>query len=273
MIRERAFAKVKLVLQVGHPRADGMHPICSLFASIDLADDVEVEPAGRDEVACPGVAGANLCQEALEAFRRAAELPPVRVGVEKRIPVAAGLGGGSADAAAVLRAANELAGRPLTADDLRGVAAGLGSDVPSQVEPRHALVGGYGEIVEPIDLPPAAMVLVPAAEGLLTGDVYVELDRIGGTRDSLDPGRLRALAAAPLGELAAGLQNDLQPAALSLRPELDGALATLRERGALAAALSGSGPTALGLFADAEAAERAAAGIPGALVARTRDGA
>jgi 4-diphosphocytidyl-2-C-methyl-D-erythritol kinase len=271
MIRERAFAKVNLVLHVGPPRDDGMHPVCSLFASIDLADEVEVEPAHRDEVACPGVAGANLCQEALDAFRRAADLPPVRVAIEKRIPVAAGLGGGSADAAAVLRAANELAGRPLARDDLREVAAGLGSDVPSQVEPRHALVAGYGERVEAIDLPPLSLVLVPAAAGLLTADVYAELDRLAGTRDSLDPDRLRRLAGSPLDQLAAGVENDLQPAALALRPELDGTLAALRDRGALAVALSGSGPTAFGLFPDAAAAELAATGVPGALVARARD--
>jgi 4-diphosphocytidyl-2-C-methyl-D-erythritol kinase len=271
MIRERAFAKVNLVLHVGPPRGDGMHPVCSLFASIDLADDVVVEPAVRDEVACPGVVGANLCQEALDGFRRAVELPPVRVTIEKRIPIAAGLGGGSADAGAVLRAANELAGRPLDADGLRELAAGLGSDVPSQVEPQHTLVGGYGERVEPIDLPPLSLVLVPAAEGVLTREVYAELDRLGGTRDSLDPARLRGLAASPLQELAAGVENDLQPAAVSLRPELDGTLSALRERGARAAAVGGSGPTAFGLFGDAGAAERAAGEIPRALVARGRN--
>src|SRR4051812_38957676 len=111
MIRETAPAKVNLVLHVGPRRGDGLHELASLFASLDLADDVTVEPAGQDEVLCAGVEGPNLAQAALEAFRAASgELPPLRVVIEKRIPVAAGLGGGSADAAAVLRAANTIAG-------------------------------------------------------------------------------------------------------------------------------------------------------------------
>src|SRR5213078_1145567 len=105
-------------------------------------------------------------------------VPPLRVTIEKRIPVAAGLGGGSADAAAVLRAANELGGRPLGYDRLREIAAGLGSDVPSQVEPGPAIVTGVGEEVEPVALPDAALVLVPAADGLAAAQVYAELDRL-----------------------------------------------------------------------------------------------
>src|SRR3954469_14023977 len=104
MIRESAPAKVNLILHVGRRRADGLHDICSLFASLDLADHVTVEPAGADEVICAGVGGPNLAQAAVEALRAdaARELPPLRVTIDKRIPVAAGLGGGSADAAAVL---------------------------------------------------------------------------------------------------------------------------------------------------------------------------
>src|SRR5262245_6026576 len=115
LIQERARAKLNLVLHVGHPRADGLHPLCSLFASIDLADDVVVAPTGlgADSVECPGVEGPNLAMAALSAFRNSAgaALPPLAVRISKRIPVAAGLGGGSADAAAVLRAANALAGQ------------------------------------------------------------------------------------------------------------------------------------------------------------------
>jgi 4-diphosphocytidyl-2-C-methyl-D-erythritol kinase len=275
MIRERAPAKVNLVLHVGTPRQDGMHPLCSLFARVDLADEVAVEPAGSDVVSCPGVRGSNLAERALAAFREVAPdgAPPLAVRIEKRVPVAAGLGGGSGDAAAVLRAANEVAGRPLAASALRALAARLGADVPSQIDPRHALVTGVGDEVEPVSLPPMALVLVPSRRGLRTADVYAELDRRGGGRERLEPDRLRALASSPLLELAGAVENDLQPAALALRPELDGPLAALRDRGALAAAISGSGPTAFGLFEGLGQARAAAEAIENALAVAMEAGA
>jgi 4-diphosphocytidyl-2-C-methyl-D-erythritol kinase len=262
MITEVAPAKVNLVLHVGPRRDDGLHDLCSLFASLELADDVKVEPSERDEVVCPGVSGPNLAAAAITAFRAAApeaELPPLRVTIEKRIPVAAGLGGGSADAAAVLRAANALAGRPLDPPALRRVGLGLGADVPSQVEPRHALVTGAGEGVEPVGLPEMALLLVPAGEGLSTGAVYAEADRLPSTRAHLDPAALRQLARAPLATLAHAMENDLEAAALSLRPELARTLSKLDEAGALAARISGSGPTAFGVFASSAEADFAAA--------------
>jgi 4-diphosphocytidyl-2-C-methyl-D-erythritol kinase len=275
VIRGTAPAKVNLVLHVGPRRSDGLHELCSLFASLELADEVEVERAGggaRDEVICPGVAGPNLAQAALDAFRaRVPELPPLRVSIAKRIPVAAGLGGGSADAAVVLRAANAVAGAPLTPDELRAVGARVGADVPSQIEPRHALVSGAGERVEPIDLPEMALVLVPAEEGLSTAEVYAEADRIPSTRARLDAGALRTAAAAPLAALARAMDNDLEAAALNLRPELTRTLAALQEAGALNALISGSGPTAFGVFATAAEAEAAAEQIDGAVMTRLRD--
>lgn len=265
-------AKVNLLLHVGPPRADGLHPLCSLFASIDLADEVHVGPAEADEVRCPGVEGPNLAVRALAAYREAAKhpVPPRRVTIEKRIPVAAGLGGGSADAAAVLRALDQDAERPLGSDALRALGARLGADVPSQVEPRHALVTGAGERVEPIGLPAMALVLVPQSEGLSTAAVYAEADRIGSTRPRLDRDAVRALADAPLPEFARALENDLQAAALSLRPELERPLAQLRSAGALAALVTGSGPTTFGVFADADAAAQAATEVPGALLSTLR---
>jgi 4-diphosphocytidyl-2-C-methyl-D-erythritol kinase len=251
-----------------------MHPICSLMASIDLVDELTATPrdSGSDTVICPDVPGHNLAARALADFRSRAggQLPPLEVTIDKRIPVAAGLGGGSADAAAALRLANELAGGALSAQELLRLAADLGSDVPSQLDPRHALVQGVGEQVEPVDLPALTAVLVPDPEGLSTANVYAELDRIGGAREQLDPEPLRSLAAADPAKLAAGLSNDLQPAALSLRPGLAKALERLRSEGALGAAVSGSGPTCFGLFDDAAAAESAAASIQGALVSRLR---
>jgi 4-diphosphocytidyl-2-C-methyl-D-erythritol kinase len=257
VIRERAPAKVNLLLHVGPRRADGLHELCSLFASIDLADEVTVEPAEGDEVVCAGVERPNLALAAVERFRAEAApaLPPMRVTIAKRIPVAAGLGGGSADAAAVLRAANRLAGEPLDADGLRAIGARIGADVPSQVEPRHALVTGAGEVVEPVELPAMALLLVPDEQGLSTADVYARADELGATRGQLDPDRVRALAGGPLDELAAALENDLEVASVSLRPELTARMDGLRQTGALAARVTGSGPTVFGVFGPGEEPE------------------
>jgi 4-diphosphocytidyl-2-C-methyl-D-erythritol kinase len=260
-ITEDAPAKVNLVLQVGPAREDGRHEVCSLFASLELHDVVTVEPGNDvDEVVCRGVEGRNLAAAALEAFRAGAapDLPPLRVEIQKRIPVAAGLGGGSADAAAALRAANALAGRPLDDEALRAIAAPLGSDVPSQVRPAHALVTGGGERVEPVALPPMWIVLVPSKHGLSTAEVYDEADRIDAPRPRVDPDSLRELAGQPVETIAAALDNDLQPATLALRPELAATIDAVRAAGALGALVAGSGPTVYGVFAARDDAERAA---------------
>jgi len=274
MIRERAPAKVNLVLQVGPRRADGLHEICSLFASLELADDLQLSASetGNDLVICEGVHGNNLVETALRLFRDQVDpgLPPLQVEIEKRIPVAGGMGGGSADAAAALRAANELAGRPLDLVELRDLASGIGADVPSQVEPAHALVTGAGEVVEPLALPPMALVLLPSRRGLRTADVYAEADRLPSTRGHLEPDQLRNLAGGSVEQLAAALENDLQPAALSLRPNLQQGIDSLLEAGALGAGLSGSGPTLFGVFASHGQAERAAAAMDGAIATRLR---
>jgi 4-diphosphocytidyl-2-C-methyl-D-erythritol kinase len=270
-VAEAAYAKLNLILHVGRRRVDGLHPLGSIFASIDLCDELRVEPAESDRVDCPGIDGPNLAAAALTAYRRRVpELPPLRVEIDKRIPVAAGLGGGSADAAAVLRAANRIAGDPLDLTALRELGAELGSDVPSQVDPRHALVSGTGEAVEPIDLPAFGVVLMPQRDGLSTAAVYAEFDRIGGGRRELDLDALRGLAREMC--LLPVLANDLQPAALALRPELAHVLASLRSAGALGALVSGSGPTCFALFEDRAAAETVAAKIEGAVVAGLRSG-
>jgi len=272
-VDERAFAKLNLILHVGRPRADGLHPLCSIFASIDLYDEISVEPVevGGDRVECAGLDAPNIADAALAAFRRRVpDLPSLQVRIEKRIPVAAGLGGGSADAAAVLRAANRLAGDPLDGAALRELGAELGSDVPSQVDPRHALVSGVGEIVDPLELPAFGVVLVPQDTGLSTAAVYAEFDRLGGGRRELHLDALRSLSREMA--LLPVLGNDLQPAALALRPELAAVLASLRAAGALGALVSGSGPTCFALFEDRTAAAEAAAKIEGAAVAALRSG-
>jgi 4-diphosphocytidyl-2-C-methyl-D-erythritol kinase len=264
VVRELAPAKINLVLRIGPVAPNGLHEVCSLFASLELADVVEVRSSDRDEVICAGVDGANLAAAAIEAFRREqAALPPLHVEIQKRIPVAAGLAGGSADAAAVLRAANEIAGRPFDAERLRAIAAPLGSDVPSQVAPAHAIVSGTGERVERVELPTMAVVLVPSLHGLSTTDVFREAERLGTPRSELACEELRGIPDRDPWGIAAHLENDLELAAVSLRPELQ---ITLDEVGGLGSLVSGSGPTVFGLFASREGAEEAASRIPGALV-------
>jgi 4-diphosphocytidyl-2-C-methyl-D-erythritol kinase len=269
VVEERAFAKLNLILHIGRPRVDGLHPLGSVFASIELHDEVRVEEAEVDAVDCAGIDGPNLATAAVAAYRRRVpDLPPLRVRIDKRIPVAAGLGGGSADAAAVLRAANRIAGNPLDVAALRDLGADLGSDVPSQIDPRHALVSGVGEAVEPVGLPEFGALLVPQNPGLSTADVYAEFDRIGGGRREVDLAALRSLTREMA--LLPVLGNDLQPAALALRPELTPVLGSLRGAGALGALVSGSGPTCFGLFEDRAAAQAAAARFDGALVTSLR---
>ena len=253
-------AKLNLCLYLGAVREDGLHELCSLFEPLALADLIEASPAERDEVVCPGVEGENLATRALAGLReRGWDREPLRIEIEKQVPVAAGLGGGSGDAAAVLRlAAGEVA-------DLPALAMELGSDVPSQLRPSLALVGGVGERIEPLPEPAEhAAVLLPGGGGLSTAAVFAEADRLGLGRSAEE---LRALATQLREVAGAGasplvypdlLVNDLEPAALSLRPEIGEALESLRAAGAPKAILSGSGPTAVGLFPDLAAAKAAA---------------
>ena len=264
-MRLRCFApgKVNLTLYVGAPRADGLHPLVSVVQPVSLADELTLEPAGAgaagDEVVCPGVEGENLAGAALAAFRAATgwDAPPQRLTIDKRVPVAAGMGGGSGDAAAALRLAAHAAG----VDDLElllALAARLGGDVPSQVAPGRTLMTGAGEHVRA--LPPAgglALVILPSDHGLSTPAVYREFDRLGVQRTPEELAALEARGA------DAPVHNDLQDAARSLCPPIDDALAAVAATGADHALVSGSGPTVFGLFADPERARAAAAAVGG----------
>ncbi len=262
-MRVEAPAKLNLCLFLGPRRADGLHELCSLFEPLALTDAIEIAEAGRDEVVCPGVEGENLAARALAALReRGWEGPPLRIEIEKRIPVAAGLGGGSADAAAVLRLAQGEVG------DLEALAAELGADVPSQLAPAPALVRGAGERVERLPAPAShAVLLLPGGGGLSTATVFAKADRLGlgRTQRELDSlaAQLREAAgagASPL-EYAELLDNDLEPAARALRPDIGEALDALRGAGAPFAFLTGSGPTAVGLFPTLGEAKSAATQI------------
>lgn len=266
-LRALAPAKVNLCLYVGRRREDGLHEICSLFCSVTLADVITVERAAGagDEVICPGVPEPNLATVALARFRERfePELPPLQISIDKRIPVAAGLGGGSADAAATLRLAVAASGLEPTADELTELAMSIGADVPSQVRPGMHLVTGAGEQVEPLQAPLALALVLLTAGSLSTARVYARAEGMGLTERDLTElaARLRAAAVDAGGptEIAPLVHNDLQRAALALAPATKSALVLLDETGAVAAAVSGSGPTAFGLFAgggEAAAARR-----------------
>jgi 4-diphosphocytidyl-2-C-methyl-D-erythritol kinase len=274
---EQAYAKVNLCLFMGQARDDGRHELVTVFDSVRLADELTVSEAesGVDEVVCAGVRGPNLVSGALAGLREAGwAAPPVRVEIRKRIPVAAGMGGGSADAAAMLRCAGRLAA--VDREVVASIAARLGADVPGQLAPGPSLGTGAGELIEPLAaLGSYALVVLPAAFSLATAAVYHEADRLGLGRgaDELaschDRVRETLAGVSEVPGVSAMLSpelmvNDLQPAALSLRPELSGALDAARDAGCDHAMVCGSGPTVIGVFIGAGAGARArtAAGDP-----------
>ena len=256
-MRERAAAKINLCLLVGPTRTDGRHELVSVMQSVTLFDELEMGDAEHDEVVCPGLEGPNLAATALAAFREATgwDGPGQRIEIRKRIPVAAGLGGGSADAAAALRLAARRSGLG-DARLLLELAAALGSDVAAAGVPGRVLARGAGERVEHLaDPPPFGVLLLPSSARLSTAAVYAQADRIGGLRSAAE-----LAASEPL--RAVGV-NDLQAAARSLEPSIDAALELARDAGARHAFVAGSGPTVAGLFDEPAEAARAAAALRG----------
>ena len=264
-------AKLNLCLYVGPKREDGLHEIRSVFEPLELADELQLSEAEADAVICEGIEGPDLTAKALAALRENGwNGPPLRIEVTKRVPVAAGLGGGSADAAAVLRLARG------QVEGLRAIAAEIGADVPSQLQPRACLVAGAGEVIEPAP-PPAehGVVLIPQTEGLATAKVYAEADRLGTPRGDAELEAIRRQLRDAVDEGGSPLDyrehliNDLQPAAISLRPEIEDALRALEDAGAAHAMVTGSGPTAFGIYPTVNAALAAAEALrsefPGAI--------
>ena len=283
----RVPAKINLQLAVGPRRDDGYHDLVTVFQAISLYDDVTVCEAdgpgdrvltsGEGAAAVPG-GPANLALKAAQALARAAGLPrettgPIEVTIRKRIPVAAGLAGGSADAAAALVACNELWHAGLSHGQLSQIAADVGSDVAFALLGGTAVGLGRGE-----QLTPALVsgeyhwVLAVADGGLPTPEVYAALDRLRGPAAERKPeldhalmGALRSGEPAAVGQV---LTNDLQRAAVSLFPALRKTLAAGRELGALGAIVAGSGPTCVFLTASAERAVDLAVSLSGAGVCR-----
>jgi 4-diphosphocytidyl-2-C-methyl-D-erythritol kinase len=266
-IRELAPGKINLCLFLGPVRGDGRHELVTLFESVSLADELVISTGSVDEVVAPGVEGPNLVSDAVAGLRRLGWAgPPLRIEIDKRIPVAAGMGGGSADAAALLRVAPRIAA--VDAADVAELAASLGADVPAQLTPGVALGTGAGHIVAPrAPLAPHAVMVVQLAAQLATPAVYAEADRLGLPRsaEELDArGHELEAALARGGRLTDALTvNDLGAAACSLCPAIEEALARIREAGADHALVCGSGPTAIGIFWGADAEARAGEAVAG----------
>ncbi|PZS11881.1 MAG: 4-(cytidine 5'-diphospho)-2-C-methyl-D-erythritol kinase [Acidimicrobiales bacterium] len=261
-------AKLNLYLQVGDVRADGFHEVRTIFSDLSLHDELWVAPAPAFRLLLTGNYAGHLAADTNNLAARAARAlavysgvrPNVALTLRKQIPVAAGLGGGSADAAATLRACDALWRLQTPTAQLAVLAAQLGSDVPFCLQGGVAVGDGRGEQLRPVLAPHAFhWVLLPSVRQLSASAVYAELDRLrlaGGNRFSSasDATLSAALAAVKSGDpsrLARVLRNDLAPAALSLLPELAQTLATGAAAGALAEIVCGSGPTCALLAADA----------------------
>jgi 4-diphosphocytidyl-2-C-methyl-D-erythritol kinase len=314
-VTARVPAKVNLQLSVGPLRADGYHDLVTVFHAVSLFDEVTVASAERDTVVVTGegegsvpLDDSNLALRAVAALVDAVgpgcrDAPGVSIEIKKRIPVAAGLAGGSADAAAALAACNEMWGTALSQQELCEVASRVGSDVGFALLGGTAIGLGRGDQVTPALVTGTYHWVLAFSFGeLSTGAVYAACDRIRASRSGRpsqpgaggqssqagEPGEARSSAhAAPLGppqlntalmaalrsgdpaELGPLLGNDLQPAALSLLPDLRRTLGAGREHGALGAVVSGSGPTCAFLARDARHARDLAVALTGSGVCRT----
>jgi len=262
----RAPAKINLHLGVGAKREDGYHPLDTVYLAVSLYDDVtvstsavwtvDVTPIGDVDVSGVPLDESNIAVKAGKLLtehhgieRRAS------IGISKGIPVAGGMAGGSADAAATLVALDRLWDLETSDDDLLALAARLGSDVPFSLLGGTAHGTGRGELVEPVaDAGTWWWVVVPNAEGLSTSEVYRAFDTLPTPPAAASDAVLAALAAGELDALADALHNDLQETALSLRPGLRETENDLVGTGVRATLLSGSGPTFLGLVAGQESA-------------------
>jgi 4-diphosphocytidyl-2-C-methyl-D-erythritol kinase len=254
-VRAPAPAKVNLALVVGPPRDDGKHEVLTVLQRIDLVDRVDLTAA--PELRVEGFSGDTLVTDALRELARVVDVEPGwRVRIAKRIPVAAGLGGGSSDAATALRLANETLPEPLPSDDLLRIAAGLGADVPFFLVDGPQLGSGDGSELEPLELPQDFWILLLLPRGAVkssTGDVYAAFDERRGPagwaerRQALLDGLAQVERPRDLATL---LPNDLVSS-----PHAE----TMRAAGAFRADVSGAGPVVYGLFhqrRDAEAARR-----------------
>ncbi|MEU0288288.1 4-(cytidine 5'-diphospho)-2-C-methyl-D-erythritol kinase [Streptomyces sp. NPDC006147] len=279
----RVPAKVNVQLAVGAARPDGFHELANVFLAVGLYDEVTATPSPDGlRITCDGPDAAQVpldrtnlaARAALALAERYGRTPDVHLHITKDIPVAGGMAGGSADGAGALLACDALWGTGAGREELLDICAELGSDVPFSLVGGAALGTGRGEKLTELEVGGTFhWVFATATRGLSTPAVFREFDRLAEGRDIPDPVAsqplLDALAEGDPDALAATVTNDLQPAALSLFPELTDTLAAGRAAGALAALVSGSGPTTAFLARDEQAAEKIAAELRPLATSRT----
>lgn len=274
---EHAPAKVNLALHVTGRRDDGYHLLNTLVVFTEVGDTVSVAAAEQDSFTIQGPFAGLLDDEADNLVLRArdllrslyGDLPPVAISLEKNLPVASGIGGGSSDAAATLRALMRLWGIELSADALAAAALRLGADLPMCLYARTLVARGIGEEIEPVEgMPPLHMVLANPGVAVPTPAIFRAL----ASREN--PPLPRLAGATALFDWLAATRNDLEAPAIALAPEIGDVLSALSASGAAPARMSGSGATCFGLFnspAEAEAAASAiAARYPAWYVTATR---
>lgn len=273
-LRFRTCGKVNLFLRVLAQRPDGFHEVETILHSVDVCDEIEVVPTGGvitvEMRLAPGLDGVlpsddeNLVLRAADALRGGRTESGARIAVEKGIPIAAGLGGGSADAAATLVALCDLWELELSRAELMDLAESLGSDVPYCLDGGTVLATSRGEeLTRLAQLTPMWFVLAGTTAPLYTRDVYAAWDHLPPAEESTSAAIVMALGAGDIADVASSLHNELEPAAFSLMPELERKKQVLLQAGALGAGMTGSGPTMYGLAMTEGEARSIAAEVEG----------
>jgi 4-diphosphocytidyl-2-C-methyl-D-erythritol kinase len=261
-------AKINLFLHVGERRSDGYHDLESLVVFADVGDELLIEPAKSFSLALDGPFGGKLANEQDNLIAKAARAlgakagrsPDVRITLTKNLPVASGIGGGSADAAATLRGLVQFWDIKMPHDELHTIAESLGSDVPACLLSETLWMTGRGEGIQPVPgLPPAPLVLVNPGVAVSTAQIFANLkNRVGIGQAAKPKADLSVLA---LADYFKSNRNDLEKPAREIAPAIDEVLQAISHSGALRTRMSGSGATCFGLFADDKSAEAAAAKI------------
>ena len=269
-----AHAKINWALNIAGRRADGYHLLDMLMQSIDLCDTLHIEPADELTLTVNGAAAGedNLVLRAARALNRhAGTARGAKLALTKRVPARAGLGGGSADCAAALRALNDLWGLRLSDDQLRAIGLTLGADVPFCLAGGLARVSGIGEAIEPVpNAPEIPLVLITPGGGLSTGAVFALWDDGGFPDVALDTAALAdAVARRDLAAVDRLCANALTAPAISLMPEIGALIEQMRALGASAAFMTGSGSTVVGAFTVEAAARAAHERLPGSILTHT----
>lgn len=264
-MKVEANAKVNFTLEVFGRRTDGYHALRSVVMPISLSDTLDIEVSDDGEITSDAGYDDDLCVKAARVLRNVrmfessnVRMLGARIAVKKRIPAGGGLGGGSADAAAVLRALNELWGIGLSREALAEIGAQVGSDVPSLVFNAPVVMEGRGEKISPLSTSTSSLHLVLVNPGVhsSTKEVYAACEGRPLDGENLTARMVEALQAGDLSRIAAALMNDLQPPAVKQHPEIADALVSLKTAGVIGAMMSGSGSSVFGLVENESEARR-----------------